>query len=179
MRASSFLCKALRIFRETFSRRKIGSRKFREKRFREKLSTKITQRRGGGQQPVAGSKQGATGSLQLRASNLQPVARSLQPAAASSGACSSPASRSPLLSGVAQGVGAAPAAAPFPLTCLYLNNCSLSLQHTLEGATSTRRGPQTFREKFSRKEIGPRKCRENGFREQFPRKIIFGKGLNH
>ena len=51
----SCLCKALRSFRETFSRRKIGSRKFREKRFREKLSTKITQRRGGGQQLVAGS----------------------------------------------------------------------------------------------------------------------------
>ena len=90
---------------------------------------------------------GATGSLQLRASNLQPVARSLQSAAASSGACSSPAPRSPLLSGVAQGVGAAPAAAPFPLTCLYLNNCSLSLQHTLEGgATPTPRGLKTFRE---------------------------------
>ena len=69
--------------------------------------------------------------------------------------------------GQAQGVGSAPAAAaaPFPLSCLYLNTCSLSLQHTLEGATSTRRGPQTFREKFPRKEICPRKCRENGFRE--------------
>ena len=81
--------------------------------------------------------------------------------------------------GQAQGVGAAPAAAPFPLTCLYLNNCSLSLQHTLEGgATPTPRGLKTFREEFSRKKNGPRKFRENGFREHFSRKIIFGKGLH-
>ena len=58
--------------------------------------------------------------------------------------------------GQAQGVGAAPAAAaaPFPLSCLYLNTCSLSLQHTLEGgATPTPRGLKSFREEFSRKKM--------------------------